>query len=102
MITIINNYSVDPPMNLLGCLAAFIAMALAYLSARQQRALARPLGRVGKLAAAGFTVLALACWVAGETTLPGIFSTLTALMLGAVAFPYVIWLLKPAAERKAR
>jgi len=89
-------------MNLLGCLAAFAAMALAYLSARQQRALERPLGRAGKWMSALLALVALACWVAGETTLPGIFSTLTALMLGAVAFPYVIWLLKPAAERKAR
>jgi hypothetical protein len=89
-------------MNLLGCLVAFAAMALAYLSSRNQRALARPLGRGAKVAAGVLTVLALACWVAGETTLPGIFSTLTALMLGAVALPYVIWLFKPAAERKAR
>lgn len=89
-------------MNLLGCLVAFAAMALAYLSSRNQRALARPLGRGGKVAAAVLTVVALACWVAGETTLPGIFSTLTALMLGAVAFPYVVWLLKPAGERKPR
>ncbi|KJV36554.1 hypothetical protein [Luteibacter yeojuensis] len=90
-------------MNFLGCLVAFAAMALAYLSSRNQRALARPLGRGGKLAAGALAVGALACWVAGETTLPGIFSTLTALMLGAVAFPYVLWLLKPAGdERKPR
>lgn len=89
-------------MNLLGCLLAFAAMALAYLSSRNQRALARPLGHVAKYAAGIFSVLALACWVAGETTLPGIFSTLTALMLGAVAFPYVLWLFKPADSRKPR
>lgn len=89
-------------MNVLGCLVAFVAMALAYLSSRNQRVLARPLGRGGKVAASVLSVLALACWVVGETTLPGIFSTLTALMLGAVAFPYVIWLLKPMADKKAR
>ena len=89
-------------MNLLGCLLAFAAMALAYLSGRNQRALARPMGRGAKLAAGVLSLLALACWVAGETTLPGIFSTLTALMLGAVVFPYVLWLLKPAADKKAR
>jgi hypothetical protein len=89
-------------MNLLGCLVAFAAMALAYLSSRNQRALARPLGRGARLAAGVLTVVALACWVVGETTLPGIFSTLTALMLGAVAFPYVLWLLKPADAKKAR
>jgi hypothetical protein len=89
-------------MNVLGCLLAFAAMALAYLSSRNQRALARPLGRGGKLMAGVLSMLALVCWVAGETTLPGIFSTLTALMFGAVAFPYVLWLLKPAAERKPR
>ncbi|MGN6478565.1 hypothetical protein [Luteibacter sp.] len=89
-------------MNVLGCLLAFAAMALAYLSSRNQRVLALPLRRGGKLLAWVFAAGALACWVTGETTLPGIFSTLTALMLGAVAFPYVTWLLKPAAERKAR
>jgi hypothetical protein len=89
-------------MNLLGCLLAFAAMAFAYLASRNQRALARPLGRLGKYAAGIFSLLALACWVAGETTLPGIFSTLTALMLGAVAFPYVLWLFKPADPRKPR
>ncbi|QWT19597.1 hypothetical protein KPL74_17845 [Bacillus sp. NP157] len=89
-------------MNVLGCLLAFAAMALAYLSSRNQRALARPLGRGGKLVAGILTVLALACWMVGETTLPGIFSTLTAVMFGAVVFPYVAWLFKPAAERKAR
>lgn len=89
-------------MNLLGCLLAFAAMAFAYLSSRNQRALARPLGRAGKYAAGLCALLALACWVTGETTLPGIFSTLTALMLGAVAFPYLLWLFKPADSRKAR
>lgn len=89
-------------MNLLGCLLAFAAMALAYLSSRNQRVLARPLGRGAKLASGVLAVVALACWMAGETTLPGIFSTLTALMLGAVAFPYIVWLLRPAAERKSR
>ena len=89
-------------MNLLGCLAAFAAVALAYLSARNQRLLARPLGRNARVAAWILLLAALAAWIAGETSLPGIFAALTALMLGAVALPYVAWLFRPAAERKPR
>lgn len=90
------------PMNTLGCVAALVAMALAYLSARNQRVLARPLGRRGRLAAWVFAVIAFAAWIAGETSLPGIVAALAALMLGAVAWPYVAWLFRPAAERKNR
>lgn len=89
-------------MNLLGCLAAFAAVALAYLSARNQRLLVRPLGRNARVAAWILLLAALAAWIAGETSLPGIFAALTALMLGAVALPYVAWLCRPAAERKPR
>ncbi|APG03779.1 hypothetical protein BJI69_07550 [Luteibacter rhizovicinus DSM 16549] len=87
-------------MNVLGCVAALIAMALAYLAARNQRLLARPLGRKARTAAWIFAMLAFVAWVACETSLPGIFAALTALMLGAVAVPYVVWLLRPASERK--
>jgi hypothetical protein len=89
-------------MNLLGCVAALVAMALAYLTARNQRLLARPLGRGARVAAWVFAVVAFVAWIAGETSLPGIFSALTALMLGAVAYPYVAWLFRPASERKPR
>lgn len=89
-------------MNLLGCVAAFVAMALAYLAAPNQRLLVRPLGRGARMAAGVLTVLAFAAWIAGETSLPGIFSALTALMLGAVALPYITWLFRPAADRKSR
>jgi hypothetical protein len=89
-------------MNLLGCVAALVAMALAYLTARNQRLMARPLGRGGRIAAWVLAVVAFAAWIAGETSLPGIFAALTALMLGAVAWPYVAWLLRPATERKPR
>jgi len=89
-------------MNVLGCVAALVAMALAYLAAPNQRLLARPLGRKARTAAWMFALLAFAAWIAGETSLPGIFAALTALMLGAVAFPYVTWLLRPASERKSR
>jgi len=89
-------------MNLLGCVAALIAMALAYLTARNQRLLARPLGRKARMAAWVFAVIAFAAWIAGETSLPGIFAALTALMLGAVAWPYLTWLLRPASDRKPR
>jgi hypothetical protein len=89
-------------MNVLGCVAALVAMALAYLAAPNQRLLARPLGRKARTTAWVFAVLAFAAWIAGETSLPGIFAALTALMLGAVAFPYVTWLLRPASERKPR
>lgn len=89
-------------MSLLGCLAAFIAVALAYLSSPNQRWLGRPLGRGGKSAAIALACLALIAWIAGETTLPGIAAALTALMAGAVALPYLLWLFRPAGERKPR
>ncbi|MET0934608.1 MAG: hypothetical protein ABWX83_01365 [Luteibacter sp.] len=89
-------------MNLLGSVAALVAMAFAYLASRNQRLLARPLGRGARVAAWVFAVLACVAWIAGETSLPGIFAALTALMLGAVAWPYVTWLLRPATERKHR
>jgi hypothetical protein len=89
-------------MNVLGCVAALVAMALAYLSARNQRLLARPLGRRARTAAWVFAVVAFAAWIAGETSLPGVFAALTALMLGAVTYPYLAWLLRPATERKPR
>lgn len=89
-------------MNLLGCLAALVAMALAYLSARNQRLLARPLGRAARIAAWALSLVALVAWIAGETSLPGIFAALTALMLGAVALPYMAWFVRRASERKPR
>ncbi len=89
-------------MNVLGCAAAFVAMLLVYIASPNQRLLSRPAGRVARCVASGFAVLALAAWIAGETTLPGIFSTLTALMLGAVSLPYLCWWLRPAGERKSR
>ncbi|UPG85723.1 hypothetical protein L2Y94_20920 [Luteibacter aegosomatis] len=89
-------------MSLFGCLAAFVAMALAYLSSPNQRWLARPLGRAGKIAAAALACLALIAWIVGETTLPGIAAAVAALMAGAVALPYLLWLLRPAGERKPR
>jgi membrane associated rhomboid family serine protease len=89
-------------MNVLGCVAALVAMALAYLAAPNQRLLARPLGRKARTAAWMFAVLAFAAWIAGETSLPGIFAALTALMFGAVAFPYVTWLLRAPTDRKPR
>lgn len=89
-------------MNVLGCLAAFVAMALAYLSSSNQRALARPLGRAARPLAWVFSVVAVAAWVSGEGGLPGIFSALTAAMLGAVALPYLVWMFRPASGRKPR
>ena len=89
-------------MNLLGCVAALVAMALAYLTARNQRLLARPMGRRARIAAWVFAFVAFAAWIAGETSLPGIFAALTALMFGAVAWPYVAWLFRPATDRKPR
>jgi hypothetical protein len=89
-------------MNFLGCVAAFIAMALAYLASPNQRLLSRRLGTFGRLGAWAFGVAALLTWIAGETSLPGIFAALTALMLGAIALPFVTWLFRPATERKTR
>lgn len=89
-------------MNFLGCVAAFIAMALTYLASRNQRLLSRPLGRFARVGAWLFAMLALVAWIAGETSLPGIFAALTALMFGAVVAPYITWLLRPAAGRKTR
>jgi len=103
MIIIINQSTTRPlPMDILGCVAALAAMALAYLSSRNQRLLARPLGRGAKLAAWLFAALAFALWIAGETSLPGVLAALTALMLGAVALPYLTWFFRPATERKPR
>ncbi len=103
MIIIINQSTTRlSPMDILGCVAALAAMALAYLSARNQRLLAQPLGVPARFAAGALAVLALALWIAGETSLPGIFATLTALMLAAVALPYLTWFLRPATERKPR
>jgi hypothetical protein len=89
-------------MNILGCLSALVAMAFAYLSSRNQRLLPRPLARGGRMAAWVFAVVALVAWIAAESSLPGIFAALTALMFGAVAWPYATWLLRPAAGRKPR
>jgi len=89
-------------MNVLGCAAALLAMALAYMTARNQRLLPRPLGPGARVAAGMLTVLAFAAWIAGETSLPGIFAALTALMLGAVALPYITWMFRPATDRKSR
>jgi uncharacterized membrane protein len=103
MIIIINQ--INPtvtPMDFLGCLAALAAMALVYLSSRNQRLLQTPLGRPAKVAAWALGIAALAAWIASETPLPGIFAALTALMFGAVLLPYATWFLQPAAERKPR
>lgn len=89
-------------MNFLGCVAAFVAMALTYLASHNQRLVARPLGRFARIGAWVFAALALVAWIAGETSLPGIFSALTALMLGAVVLPYFTWLFRPATDRKTR
>jgi len=89
-------------MNVLGCLLAVLAMCLAYLCSHNQRLRAYPLGRGAKIAAWVAGAGALFAWIAGETSLPGVFATLTALMFGAVALPYVSWLLRPAAARKPR
>jgi hypothetical protein len=89
-------------MNVLGCVAAFVAMALAYLASPNQRLLARPMGRGARVVALVLAAIAFVAWIAGETTLPGIVAALTALMLGGVAWPYVTWLFRPATERKPR
>jgi hypothetical protein len=89
-------------MNVLGCLAALLAMTLAYLSARNQRLLARPLGKGCRVAAWACALLAGITWSVSERSLPGIVSALTAFMVGAVAWPYVAWLFRPATDRKPR
>jgi hypothetical protein len=89
-------------MTVLGCVAALLAMAFAYLCSRNQRLLARPLGRAGRVAAWVGAALAFVAWIGAETSLPGVFAALTALMLGAVAWPYITWMLRPAAPRKPR
>jgi hypothetical protein len=88
-------------MDFLGCTAALAAMALAYLSSHNQRFLRAPLGRPAKVAAWVLAIAALAAWIAGETSLPGIFSALTALMFGAVVLPYLTWFFRPATGRKS-
>ncbi|SFW68630.1 hypothetical protein [Luteibacter sp. UNCMF366Tsu5.1] len=89
-------------MDVLGCVAAFAAIAFFYLASSQQRLLRQPLGRGARLAAAALAVVAVLAWVASATSLPGFFAALTALMLGAVALPYLVWLVRPAAERSRR
>jgi hypothetical protein len=89
-------------MNVLGSVTALVAMALAYVSSRNQRLLVQPMGRKARIAAWMFALASLYAWIAGETSLPGIFSALTALMLGAVAWPYAAWLFRPASDRKPR
>jgi len=89
-------------MTVFGCLAAVVAMALAYLCSANQRLLPRRPGRLARVAAWAFTVLAVGTWVVSEGALPGIVSGLTALMLGAVALPYIAWLLRPASDRRPR
>ena len=89
-------------MNFLGCVTAFVAMALAYLASPNQRLLRRPLGGSARVGSWVLGLAALLAWIAGETSLPGIFAALTALMLGAVALPFIAWLFRPAAERKPR
>ncbi len=86
-------------MNLLGCLAAFVAATLFYLSAQRQRLLVRPLGRGARLVAWLASVAALVCWVLGQEPMAGIFAALTALMLAAVVLPYLVWLWRPVSAR---
>jgi hypothetical protein len=86
-------------MNLLGCLAAFVAASLFYLSAHRQRLLARPLGRRVRLVAWLASVGAVVCWILGQEPMAGIFAALTALMLAAVVLPYLVWLWRPAPAR---
>lgn len=89
-------------MNVLGCVAAFLAMAFAYVASPNQRLLPKSLGARARFGGWIFAALALIAWIAGETSLPGILAALTALMLGAVAWPYITWLLRPPTERKRR
>ncbi|NID16610.1 hypothetical protein [Luteibacter yeojuensis] len=89
-------------MDFLGCVAAIAAMALAYLSSPNQRFLRTPLRGAAKVAAWVLALAALVAWVARETSLPGIFAALTALMFGAVILPYLTWFFRPATGRKPR
>lgn len=89
-------------MDVLGCVAAFAATAFFYLSSPNQRLVARPLGRWARLMAVALAVATVLAWVASATSLPGVIAALTALMLGAVALPYLVWLVRPAAERSRR
>jgi membrane associated rhomboid family serine protease len=86
-------------MNLAGCLAAFLAAILFYLSASQQRVLARPLGRGARAVATLAAVFASALWVAGQEPMAGIFAALTAVMFAAVFVPYGVWMFRPARAR---
>jgi len=89
-------------MDFLGCVAAIAAMALAYLSSPNQRFLRVPLRRSAKIVAWVLAIAALGVWIASETSLPGIFAALTALMFGAVVLPYLTWFFRPATGRKPR
>jgi hypothetical protein len=89
-------------MDVLGCVAAFAAIAFFYLSSPNQRLVGRPLGRWARLMALVLAVATTVAWVASATSVPGVFAALTALMLGAVALPYLVWLVRPAAERSRR
>ena len=89
-------------MDFLGCVAAFAAIAFFYLSSPNQRLISRPLGRWARLTASALAFVAFLAWVASATSLPGFFAALTALMLGAVGLPYLVWMLRPAAERSRR
>jgi hypothetical protein len=89
-------------MDFLGCVAAIAAMALAYLSSPNQRLLRRSLGRPAKVAGWLFGIGAFVAWIVGETSLPGIFAALAALMFGGVVLPYITWFFRPAPERTPR
>ncbi|MBB3226678.1 O-antigen/teichoic acid export membrane protein [Luteibacter sp. Sphag1AF] len=89
-------------MNLLACAMAFVAVTLVYLTLPTQRLRQKPLSRAWRVAGAALTVLAVAFWAAEERGLPGFFATLSAAMLAAVALPYLVWWIRPAASRERR
>lgn len=86
----------------LASLFAVCAALAWYLAAPQQRWLQAPLHRGWRYAGWALAAASLVLWIAPLDSMSGIVSALTAVMLGAVAFPYVVWWLRPAPARSPR
>ena len=72
-------------------LLCFASALLLYLASPQQRLRARPMPKWTRLVALAFGVSGAGAWVDVLGAGAGLFSALTALMLGWVGLPYAAW-----------
>ena len=72
-------------------LLCFASALLLYLASPQQRLRARPLPAWMRLVALAFAACGAGAWIDVLGVGAGLFSALTALMLGWVGLPYAAW-----------